>query len=258
MKIVLSEEEYMKRLSLILKRDFFPSLIDLEEIELTDPERLSIDKFQSLYVTEDNASFAELLCRENERKRGKFERVFGGPARLVDDPSKRLLLQESVSVKDVMKSNTLSTFSDSKALSTFSDSKGNNEPRINLRNTRFNEEEEGFKVKIPDTPMFTFGTVAETPQRINNESNNLNLNTSRFRVPPTPVREQLAHSLITNSSSNFNSLNGSTRRSSVKPATAIKLKYELSELKALTPQRDIRGRDTSTSSLNTLVKKHEK
>lgn len=250
MKIVLSEEEYMKRLSLILKRDFFPSLIDLEEIELTDTELLSIDKFQSLYVTEDNASFAELLCRENERKRGKFERVFGGPARLVDDPSKRLLLQESVSVKDVMKSNTLSTFSDSKGI---------NEPRINLRNTRFNEEEEGFKVKIPDTPMFTFGTVAETPQRINSESNNLNLNTSRFRVPPTPVREQLAHSLITNSSSNLNSLNGSTRRSSVKPATAIKLKYELSELKALTPQRDIRGtRDTSTSSLNTLVKKHEK
>ena len=251
MKIVLSEEEYMKRLSLILKRDFFPSLLHLEEeIEITDPERLSIEKFQSLYVTEDNASFAELLCRENERKRGKFERVFGGPARLVDDPSRRLLLQASV--KDGIKNKFL----------TLSDAEGTKEPTINLRNTRFNGEEEGaqmkMKMKIPDTPMFTFGTVAETPQRINNDD----LNRNRFRVQSTPVREQLAHSLITTSTYNYNNnnnVNNASTRSSVKPANEIKLKYELSDLKALTPQRDTHNRRGSHStSLNKLVKKHEK
>lgn len=246
MKTVLSEEEYMKRLGLILKRDFFPSLLEVQEqeIEFTEPEKLTISQFQSIYVTEDNSSFAELLSRENERKRIKFERVYGGPARLVDDPSKRLLLQESVEDDTKLKSTKNKALTWTETEIGIDDIK---KPKINSRNTRFNDEEE-IKVNIPDTPMFTFGTVVETPQRITNESN-LNLNSNRFRVPSTPVREQLAHSLtISTSISNNNNNNRSLK-------STKKAKYELSELKALTPKRET---TTSTVKNVLLVKKHKK
>lgn len=156
MKTVLNEEEYMERLGAILKRDFFPSL----ESEFSEPEQLSISEFQSLFTTEDNASFEELLARENARKREKFEKVYGGPALLVDNPSKRLLLQESRVDERKFKAKN-----DGKCKKLKWTGRDEKIPFINTSNTRFNNEEDQ--------------------------------NMKKFRIPQSPAREQLAHALAT-------------------------------------------------------------
>lgn len=192
MRIILSEEEYFERLSLILKRDFFPSLQE----EFSEPERLSISQFQSLYTTEDNASFEELLARENERKRKKFERIYGGPPELVDDPSRRLLLKESsidewkYKRKPGEQSNLLLTWN-SRVLDKTA-------PQINMQNTRFPGEKDTLNAK--------------------------------FKIPPSPGREQLAHSLTSKSGSVAKAKHNRQRTPSV-PS------YSLSDLKGLTPRR---------------------
>ena len=195
MKIVLNEEEYMERLGAILKRDFFPSLQD----EFTEPERLSISEFQSIFTTEDNASFEELLARENARKRAKFEKVYGGPALLVDNPSKRLLLQESKVDEWKMKDKR-----DGAKLVTWSDS-DEKISKINMKNTRFQGDDQSFK-------------ASETP--------------GRFKVPQTPVREQLAHSLSAPPSTKVLKKQNTPRNTEVKVP-----KYSMEDLKGLTPRR---------------------
>jgi len=121
---VLTEEKYLDAVSTIMKRDFFP---DLERLEAQDAflsameradlagirlaaedltnrkskrrsrlDNLSLDEFQSRYVTEDNASFEELLYRWNKLKRDSFKRHFGQAPLLGADPNQRLLLMPSV------------------------------------------------------------------------------------------------------------------------------------------------------------------
>lgn len=227
MKIVLTEEEYFAKLSAILKRDFFPSLAELDE-EMSEVEAASLADFQAHYTTEDNASFEELLERENERKRKGFERVFGAPALLCDDPSRRLLLKDSLPDESKVK-----CIAGSAAVN-------DTKPYINLKGTRFSKATEtnnssNFACPSPllqvpltpqinptDEPVFTFGTVASTPLHLEGSET-----PSRFRLPPTPVREQIAHSLAARSGS----VAKRKKRAPVVP------RYDLKDLKSLTPKR---------------------
>lgn len=197
MKIILSEEEYMERLGAILKRDYFPSLQD----EFSEAEQLNISEFQSLFTTEDNASFEELLARENARKRAKFEKVYGGPAFLVDNPSKRLLLQES-KVDEWKLKGKKEGKGDSNLISWSGTIE--NTSSINLRNTRFqNDSDTSTVYKAPDT-------------------------SGRFRIPQSPAREQLAHSLAAPPQLNKKQNNSMTPKVP---------KYSMEDLKGLTPRR---------------------
>lgn len=204
MKIILNEEEYMERLGAILKRDFFPTLQD----EFTEPEQLTINEFQSRYTTEDNASFEELLERENLRKRMKFEKVYGGPALLVDNPSKRLLLQES-KVDEWKFKGKSGNKSKSIAWTGVEDEKN---PKINLHNTRFRN-----------------GNTKLSPTSLSNTSST----PIGFRIPQSPAREQLAHSLTAPSPKTT-----ATKVSKEKSLRTPKVpKYSMEELKGLTPRR---------------------
>ena len=197
MKTILNEEEYMTRLGAILKRDFFPSLED----EFSEPELLSISEFQCLYTTEDNASFEELLARENERKRSKFERIYGGPPSLVDDPSRRLFLKKSA--VDEWK------FKKIGGVLLIENGGKTDDPRkpvINAKNTRFYNSDPNGKSSTP-----------------------------RFKVPPSPAREQLAHSLTTSISTHptASKVTKNKRKSTPKAPS-----YSLEDLKGLTPRRN--------------------
>ena len=87
-----------------------------------------MSEFQSLFTTEDNASFSELLERENARKRAKFIKIYGGPPELCDNPDKKLLLLrndfEFKGGKEVENSNIISS------------------PKIEIQNTRFTKRTE--------------------------------------------------------------------------------------------------------------------
>jgi hypothetical protein len=199
MKIILNEEEYMERLGAILKRDFFPSLQD----EFTEPEQLSISEFQSIFTTEDNASFEELLARENARKRTKFEKIYGGPALLVDNPSKRLLLQETK--VDEWKIKGKKGDRTSGNLVSWNE-KTEKSAKINLQNTRFQKD-------YDDETLTIFKT---------SEISGI------FKIPQTPARELLAHSLT-------------APPLVIKKQNTIRTpkvsKYSMEDLKGLTPRR---------------------
>ena len=195
MKTILSEEEYMERLGAILKRDFFPSLED----EFSEPERFSISEFQGLFITEDNASFEELLARENARKRQKFERIYGGPPELVDNPSRRLLLKES-SVDEWKLRKGSGVLLIENGGKPEADKR---KPVINVRNTRFCSAEDTFKTSLP---------------------------ANRFKVPASPAREHLAHSLTATGTK--------VTKQKRKDHTPIVPNYSLEDLKALTPRRE--------------------
>lgn len=194
MKTILSEEEYMTRLGAILKRDYFPTLQD----DFSPPEQLNINEFQRLFTTEDNASFAELLARENERKRVKFEKIYGGPAALVDNPSQRILVKASEVDESKFKEKN-----NSKSLGWNGSNDDSKRSYINLNNTRFNSGN------------------ASTPTG------------SKFRIQETPAREQLAHSLAT--PKRPQSSKSTTPR--VEKNKTTPRAYSMKDLKGLTPSR---------------------
>lgn len=125
---VLKEEDYLCTLGQILQRDFYPDLARLEAqmdyltaVEKSDlaavreamsrleqiskspqddaqmrntnetEDAISLAEFQASYTSEDNASFEDLLERINSVKRQKYERIYGAPAMITDDPNRRLL-----------------------------------------------------------------------------------------------------------------------------------------------------------------------
>lgn len=96
---VLDEETYTRGLSRIIERDFFPDLPrlrahnayvhaleegDVDTIEAcahalveaeagdADPCSMSIGEYQARYTTEDNASFAQLLAAEAQRRQAQY------------------------------------------------------------------------------------------------------------------------------------------------------------------------------------------
>ena len=90
-QIILSEETYTKALSIIIKRDFFPTLYKQDEISnwinnlndnvanddlKYDLSSISLDNFQSKFTSEDNASFINLLEVRNRKNKEKFKWAF--------------------------------------------------------------------------------------------------------------------------------------------------------------------------------------
>lgn len=96
---VLDEETYTRGLSRIIERDFFPDLPrlrahnayvhaleegDVDTIEAcahalveaeagdAEPSSMSISEYQARYTTEDNASFAQLLETDAQRRQAKY------------------------------------------------------------------------------------------------------------------------------------------------------------------------------------------
>lgn len=122
--IVLPEEAYLNGMSKIIRREFYPDIAVLEAEEAylkaleqedlvgaqaaatrlqqivreqAQPGQPSLEQYRAVVTSEDNASFEQMMERENSRKRGKFERVFGGPPRIADTPDRRLRLLPSAS-----------------------------------------------------------------------------------------------------------------------------------------------------------------
>ncbi|KAG5517942.1 hypothetical protein PMAC_000397 [Pneumocystis sp. 'macacae'] len=87
---VLDEDAYQQALSDIIKRDFFPDLLDMEAADpalsphTLSPDtahvtrNLSLDQFLAKYTSEDNASFADLLARHNQRLRDAYRWAWDG------------------------------------------------------------------------------------------------------------------------------------------------------------------------------------
>ncbi|KAJ3220891.1 DiGeorge syndrome critical region protein 14 [Clydaea vesicula] len=90
---VLEEDDYLDAISNIVERDFFPNLKTmkqqnamltgisvLEENEKNNSaistDNITLDKFQHMYTSEDNASFEEIIKNVNEEKKRKYNWIF--------------------------------------------------------------------------------------------------------------------------------------------------------------------------------------
>lgn len=127
---ILEEEMYQTALSEIIKRDFFPDLLKMEQEEArgareTEEEEkvgeeetsishskvkemmkkikddnLSLDQFQSTYTSEDNASFTDLLYQQNQRQREAYRWIWDNKnkidsERVKEEKQRRMLLSSS-------------------------------------------------------------------------------------------------------------------------------------------------------------------
>ena len=73
-KIVLEEDEYIDGLSNVIKHNFFPDLVNQDE----KAPALSLERYQSKYTSEDNASFLDILDSHNLRTRASFAWHYNG------------------------------------------------------------------------------------------------------------------------------------------------------------------------------------
>ncbi|EFC42023.1 predicted protein [Naegleria gruberi] len=72
-KIILSEEEYIKKVDYIIKRDYYPNLLsDSERKE----NKMSLDQFLNKYTSEDNASFSEIMEEWKIRNKKLIEKIY--------------------------------------------------------------------------------------------------------------------------------------------------------------------------------------
>ena len=149
---ILQEDEYLACMSYLLRRDFYPTLNPHDPLSLEDDDRYassrrstkrpstfqssssiadkykldkftSIDTFQSVYTSEDNASFEEILNRMNEERRKRWRHFFNSdkplltagnvPKYLLPEKSahtgeeKRLLLLTEKSVSEVQRGGSI-------------------------------------------------------------------------------------------------------------------------------------------------------
>lgn len=75
-KRVLKEEEYMRVLEGILRRDYFPDLPPLlfeDENEFLDT---NLEDFQAAYTTEDDHSFNKLMDKLNRERRKRYKQTY--------------------------------------------------------------------------------------------------------------------------------------------------------------------------------------
>lgn len=83
-KGVLTEDEYQRKLSAVIQRDFFPDLPKLRQhtayhqnpIECEAAPKLSLDSFQRQFTSEDNASFTQIVAEENAARKQKFSYLY--------------------------------------------------------------------------------------------------------------------------------------------------------------------------------------
>ncbi|KTW25936.1 hypothetical protein T552_03210 [Pneumocystis carinii B80] len=85
---VLEEDVYQEALSDIIRRDFFPDLHEEYSNEMVSSlckKGLSLDEFQATYTSEDNASFSDILERQNERQREAYRWVWDNRNKIDSD-----------------------------------------------------------------------------------------------------------------------------------------------------------------------------
>ena len=156
-------------MSKIICRDFFPILLDHPE-ELSRAQQKSLSEFQAQYTTEDDASFASLMARENAEKGKKYERVYGGKPALVADESRRLLLQPTEADESKFRKPSR------QALPLAGHSAELNGPSINIKNTRFPKRlhkrrhapktpESSYTLPSPNRGMQLDSSLFSTPNR---------------------------------------------------------------------------------------------
>ena len=128
---ILQEDEYLACMSYFLRRDFYPTLNPHDPLNLEDDDHYStsrrstkrsstfqsstniadkykldrftsVDVFQSVYTSEDNASFEEMLNRMNEERRKRWRHFFhtDRPMLTAGNVPKYLLPEESTQPQD--------------------------------------------------------------------------------------------------------------------------------------------------------------
>ena len=98
-KVILTEEEYIRNIDYIIKRDFYPDLLIPDE----NMPRISLDEFMSKYTSEDNASFSEIIEKWKLKNKKQIEKVYEKNAQSNVD---RLMLPKITSRCDNIKSIT--------------------------------------------------------------------------------------------------------------------------------------------------------
>lgn len=216
---VLDEDEYITKLSGILRRDFFPTLDRLEAqydylnaMEREDltalrsasnrlrrldatastgsAPNMSLDEFQARYVTEDTAEFEDLLDRINDARRGRFAKVFRRetplllPAATEAPPSRGSLRKENTRIEKDIDLGILEGNPDDIRYQYWRMLKEHGEEDDSARSV---SESTG-------TGQIRGYSFVETPQ-VHNEG--ITPDVRRYQVPETPSRDLLGHSLTT-------------------------------------------------------------
>lgn len=119
-KVVLREEEYLRVLEGILRRDYYPELPPL----LTEEEKeFTLEGFQTQYRSEDDASFSALLAKANDERARLYKSKYSN---LIEHTAMPLLLSNdnnnySTSNVSIKPENTrISTMSNSTTKSSIS------------------------------------------------------------------------------------------------------------------------------------------
>jgi hypothetical protein len=79
-KVVLREEEYLRILEGILRREYFP---DLPPLLAFEEREYTLAQFQSQYTTQDDASFTKLLEKANAARSRLFNQRYTNPQSLL-------------------------------------------------------------------------------------------------------------------------------------------------------------------------------
>jgi protein DGCR14 len=214
-QIVLNEDAWLAAMEEIIDRDFFPDLRSAGRPEgRVDVTGLSLDEFLHTYTSEDNASFRELLDRTNAVRRQKVAHLMLPPADKTGVADKKheavnLLMYDGgtrsslpLCPVDAGNDGARKKMIRHKATS-FARAKEESEPGDRPPPERRQEyellETPSFEPGEDMTPFMTWGTLEATPQRLDDDEDNLRR--PRFTMRDTPLREQLAHSLGRNASS---------------------------------------------------------
>lgn len=176
-KRVLDEEEYLQRLSSIVRRTYFPSPTDND----TPPETTSIDAFHNKYTSEDNASFERVLTTENERRRRVKAKIYGNPVLSLTAPAPVQLLEGPKA----------EGCSDAPVAINPEGTRFKVPFEINRQQHQKTQQEQRDTVELTPVirpaqsqPIFTWGNVESTPQRVHMDT--------PYVPPPTPQRERHA------------------------------------------------------------------
>lgn len=222
---ILEEDEYIKRLGAILRRDFFPQLAKLEAQYdyLTAMERddilairgasarlsvlekaparsaedapnMTLDEFQSRFVTEDTAEFEQLLERINNVKRSRLANLYKRQAPLLlpavaeAAPPRGRLLANNTRFKDrrVELPQLLDDPEDLrhqywKMVREYAPEQS--ERSVTTCDSRNNDDINGYE--LVETPLVRTNHPRATPG-----------GERRFTIPETPRRELLGHAMV--------------------------------------------------------------
>lgn len=175
----LQEEEYIEALSTIIKRDYFPDLLE------TEPDsNLTVDEFHEKYTSEDNVSFSLLMEETIKKQREKMSWMYQNSIEYQErkqleqkaletwKPQPRLMLPPTIIKKRIV--NAAATRF--KSIIT--------EPKTPIQVDEYGLVSMNPEIESePATPMMTWGAIG-TPIRIDETP-------LRYRVPETPRREEI-------------------------------------------------------------------